>query len=69
MPSGPVAFLALIFWGWFLTWVVVKDRLEQGVCVLEGVGEGVVLMSKAVRGGCEPSVVEWKEEVREEQGP
>ena len=37
MPSGPVAFLALIFWNWFLTWVVLKVRLEQGRCVLEGV--------------------------------
>jgi len=45
MPSGLVAFLALMVWSWFLTWIVVKDRLEQGGCVLEGVGEGCVLMS------------------------
>ncbi|KAG7505264.1 tubulin beta-4B chain-like [Solea senegalensis] len=36
MPSGPAAFIALIL-NSFLTWLGVKDRLEQGGCDMKGV--------------------------------
>lgn len=44
MPSGPAAFLALILRAWFLTRLVVRDRLGQGGSVMERVGGEVGLM-------------------------
>lgn len=41
MPSGPAAFLALILLSSFLSWFVVRDKLEQGCCELNVVGRGV----------------------------
>ena len=49
MPSGPVAFLALIFLSFFLTRVVVTDRLEQGdQGVFDGEGDGCVIGEEVV---------------------
>ena len=64
MPSGPAAFFALIFLSSFLTWAVVKDRLEQGGWVL-GVNGLELPSNEPVGGGWELKIVEGVS-VREE---
>lgn len=49
--SGLAAFLTLIFLISSLTWIVERDRLEQGDVVLESVDEGSECLAIIVVGG------------------
>lgn len=52
MPPGPAAFLALILWSWFLTWIFVSRVGDWGQCAVQ-----VGLLGWALESGWELSVV------------
>ena len=57
MPSGPAAFSSLILRSWFLTWSVVRDRLEQGSSM---VGDGCECYSQRGIGESGDGVTYWR---------